>query len=101
VNTKLQALTSCPALRCFSVNDSTDPAGMTLSAELYIYNCGQLGCPDDNKLSTSESLLQCNNEKLYKLPVMENLSMVIMIRITLLSIYQRMVSDVSFFGERV
>jgi hypothetical protein len=56
----LQALTSCPALRCALTNDSTESAGITLSAELYMYNCGQPGCFVDNMLKTSESLLQLN-----------------------------------------
>lgn len=57
----MHALTSCPALRWASTNDSTESAGITLSAELYMYNCGQLGCFDDNMLITSESLLHLNN----------------------------------------
>jgi hypothetical protein len=39
--------------------------------------------------------------KVYKLPVMENLSMAVTIRIALLSMYQCMVSDFSFVDKRI
>lgn len=54
---KLQARTSCPAFLCSTMNDSTCSAGITLSAELYMYSCGHLGCADDKVSRTSASLL--------------------------------------------
>jgi hypothetical protein len=39
------------------MNDSTDFAGITLSAELYIYSWGHFGCFDDKSSMTSDNLL--------------------------------------------
>ncbi|KAI5059978.1 hypothetical protein GOP47_0024398 [Adiantum capillus-veneris] len=57
---KLHARTTHPAFCCSAIKDSTDAAGMTVSALLYRYNCGQEGCLLKSTATTSAIRLLTN-----------------------------------------